>query len=238
MDKLTLISQVVKSYFNNNPSVVIIPVKDLMPQFIVAGIFAKDEKNGLPIRRVLRNLDQTNQLHLIPYVIAERKAVNTYWFFDRNASNNSSTLPKQSTPKSATSTRTESDENYILDLCDEVLNKKGIRQYRFDFLRGDTGVKLPIDIYYPELNLVIEYREYQHDNPVKHFDKPDILTVSGVHRGEQRKSYDQRRRDVLPQNGIQLIEFSFTDFQFYNRHRIVRSKERDLNLVKTRISIF
>ena len=36
------------------------------------------------------------------------------------------------------------------------------------------------------------------------FDKRQ--TVSGVGRGEQRKIYDQRRRDVLPVNGIKLIE--------------------------------
>jgi len=32
----------------------------------------------------------------------------------------------------------------------------------------------------------VEYRELQHDHFVTHFDKPDRLTVSGVHRGVQR----------------------------------------------------
>ncbi len=31
--------------------------------------------------------------------------------------------------------RGNSDEAYILDICDEVLGLKGLRQYRFDFLR-------------------------------------------------------------------------------------------------------
>lgn len=113
----------------------------------------------------------------------------------------------------------------------EVLNLTGFRQHKFDFLLGDAGTKLPVDIYYPTLNLVIEYRETQHVNPVKHFDKPDKITVSGVSRGEQRKLYDQRRRDVLPQNKIQLIEINYYDFTYDSKNRIVREREKDLNLV-------
>lgn len=34
--------------------------------------------------------------------------------------------------------RPESDECYVLNLCDEVLKIKGLRQHKFDFLKGDT----------------------------------------------------------------------------------------------------
>jgi hypothetical protein len=34
----------------------------------------------------------------------------------------------------------------------------------------------------------VEVYEQQHDQPVAHFDKPDKLTISGVHRCEQRAS--------------------------------------------------
>jgi hypothetical protein len=118
-----------------------------------------------------------------------------------------------------------------LNLFDEILKIKGSRQHRFDFLVGDSGVKLPVDIYYSQLNLVIEYREYQHTNEVKFFDKPNVMTVSGVSRGEQRKLYDQRRRDILPQQKIKLIEINFTDFA-HSKNKIVRDRERDLQTVK------
>jgi hypothetical protein len=62
--------------------------------------------------------------------------------------------------------RSQNDESYIIDLCDEVLMENAIRQYRFDFLRGDTGVKLPVDAWYPKLKLVIEYRERQNTEAV------------------------------------------------------------------------
>lgn len=90
--------------------------------------------------------------------------------------------------------RTNSDEYYIIDLCDEVLGLKVSRQHRFDFLRGDTGRKLPVDAYYKERNLVIEYHERQHSETVRLFD--DKMTVSGVPRNIQRKIYDERRKEI------------------------------------------
>ena len=76
------INKVIKKYFEENPSVKTVPAKDLMPNFIEAGIFEKDQKEGLPIRNILRGLDRVRSLHFIPYVRPERKAKNTYWFFD------------------------------------------------------------------------------------------------------------------------------------------------------------
>lgn len=107
--------------------------------------------------------------------------------------------------------RKQSDESYVIDLCDEVLKQKAIRQHRFYFLRGDAGTRLPVDAYYPKLNLVIEFRERQHTEEVKFFDRKQ--TVSGIGRGEQRKLYDQRRRDILPKHGIKLIELGYDDFE-------------------------
>lgn len=235
MEKLTVINQIIDDFFKKNQSVSEIRAKDLMPNFVKAGIFVEDVKNGLPIRTILRKLNEQNQLHLIPFVYADTKAKNVNWYFRRNNSANFSKpkLEKPTILKPKSSSKvSDRDEQYVLDLCDEVLKLKGSRQHKFDFLKGDAGTRLPVDIYYEKLNLVIEYREYQHTNPVKHFDKPDKITVSGVSRGEQRKIYDQRRRDVLPENGIQLIEIDFTAFEYGSRNRIVRNYKIDLDVLK------
>src|SRR5262245_55172490 len=86
------------------------------------------------------------------------------------------------------------DQSYIIDLCDRVLRMKGIRNHRFEFLLGDPGrrgarPRLPVDAYYPALNLVIEYNERQHSEAVKFFDRR--IVASGITRGEQRKLYDR-----------------------------------------------
>jgi hypothetical protein len=132
--------------------------------------------------------------------------------------------------------RRDSDESYVLNLCDEVLGMPGLRQHRFPFLLGDVGssgrrVRLPVDAYYPDLRLVIEYREIQHTRPIAHFDKPNRLTISGVHRGEQRKVYDQRRREVLPGNGVTLIELDHSLFSHTPQGRLHRVPIEDQAVV-------
>ncbi|MBL7694843.1 MAG: hypothetical protein JNK91_08350 [Ferruginibacter sp.] len=132
--------------------------------------------------------------------------------------------------KKITGSRSNSDESYIIDLCDKVLKQKAMRQHMFDFLCGDSGTRLPVDAYYPNLNLVIEFREKQHTEAVKFFDKKQ--TVSGVGRGEQRKLYDQRRRKVLPLNGIKLIEFDYSEFEHTRGKRLIRNKKSDLAIIE------
>lgn len=128
-----------------------------------------------------------------------------------------------------------SDEAYVIDLCDEVLGMRALRQHRFDFLRGDAkpvkqGTRLPVDAYYPELQLVVEYCERQHTEAIPIMDRR--MTVSGVDRGTQRAIYDQRRRDVLPQHGMELVELSYADFAHDQNKRLCRRRAEDLAVVR------
>lgn len=136
--------------------------------------------------------------------------------------------------------RSASDERYVLDLCDAVLGVAGSRQHRFAWLRGDasptTGrsVALPVDGFWAEQQLVVEYYERQHIQQVAFFDKPDVLTVSGVHRGQQRALYDQRRRDLIPQHELTLVVITVEEFG-NRRGKIVRDPERDVAIVADRL---
>jgi hypothetical protein len=137
--------------------------------------------------------------------------------------------------------RITSDEAYIVALCDETLGTVSLRQHRFDFLRGDAvpprlGARLPVDAYYPALQLVVEYRERQHTTPVPFFDKVNRMTISGVHRGRQRELYDQRRREVLPRHGITLIELSVEQFAHDGRGRLLRNRDEDKSVVRRILS--
>lgn len=130
----------------------------------------------------------------------------------------------------------DKDETYVINLCDKILNDTASRQHRFDFLKGDTGVKLPVDAYYENYQLVIEYNEKQHTESVKLFDNKK--TVSGVTRDIQRRIYDERRKEVLPKHGIELIVFSYDDFDFDNGKRIKRNQEKDLEIVREKLKKF
>lgn len=238
MANLELINKVIKTYFEKNSNIQKVLAKDLMPDFIKAGIFNSDQRDGLPIRKELRKLDSKKQLSLIPYVLAERKSKNTNWYFVNATvlTNPSNTVIKEipSTQKKTGSTnKGQRDEHYVLDLCDEILGTKGIRQFRFGFLKGDSGTKLPVDAYYPSLNLVIEFKEKQHSEEVKFFDKKQ--TISGVGRGEQRKMYDHRRREILPQHGINLIEFEYSEFEHTSGKKLIRNKMEDVKVIKTKL---
>jgi hypothetical protein len=83
MDKITQINLVLKEYFALNKTVRMVPAKDMMPYFILAGIFPSDHNNGRPIRDLLRKLDADKKLRRIPFAVAERKIKNTSWFFRR-----------------------------------------------------------------------------------------------------------------------------------------------------------
>ncbi len=246
MDKIPAINKAITEYFAIYKSVDEVPAKNLMTWFIKKGVFDNDHQNGLPIRNILRKLDKKNELNRIPTLLADRKAKNTNWFFVRSGlvdsqngcnTQKSVRLSASSTSPKSPTVESSRDEDYVIDLCDKALNRTGSRQHKFAFLVGDpdangTCRQLPVDSYYEPLSLVIEYRERQHTEQVKHFDKPDVMTVSGVHRGEQRRIYDQRRRDILPCHGITLIELSFSDFEFDNQKRLVRNYRSDFEVVK------
>ncbi|MET9387903.1 hypothetical protein ABZY09_44675 [Streptomyces sp. NPDC002928] len=129
--------------------------------------------------------------------------------------------------------RDDSDEAYVVGLCNEVLRETASTQHKFDWLQGDPGqsgrrAKLSVDAYWPGHQLVVEYRELQHDQPMPHFDKPDKLTVSGVHRGEQRALYDARREAEIPAHGLRLVVIRSADLDADGRGRLRRNKEADL----------
>lgn len=127
----------------------------------------------------------------------------------------------------------------MLDLCDEALGEQGLREYRFEWLLGDPGAAgrrtgLPVDSYWPERKLVVEYREIRHDQATPFFDKPGRLTVSGVERGEQRALYDARRDAEIPAHGLRLLVIRPADLDANSRGRLHRrDHEADLKAVRS-----
>jgi len=98
------------------------------------------------------------------------------------------------------------NEKRCLDLVSKVLDCIYILGKRFDFLRGDptpkrnSGVTLPVDGFFPKYNLVVEYRGKQHFHPNKLMDRRKG-------RASQRRKYDKRREEVLPNHGFKLLIF-------------------------------
>jgi hypothetical protein len=86
--------------------------------------------------------------------------------------------------------RADSDEAYVLDLCDAILREPASRQHRFDWLVGDPGRNgrsraLPVDAYYAARRLVVECRERQQ--------RPIERGVSSGQFAAQRRGVAQDR---------------------------------------------
>ena len=238
-DKVDAINKVLANYFATNSAKV--KALELMHLFVEAGIFTKDcIRQGKPIRDVLRTLDSKNQLQRIPYAIPERKICNTSWFFaplsggtPRQTSDICPLVKDVLYMARQSNGRSASDEHYVIDLCDEVLGLKASRQHSFDFLKGDTGRRLPVDAYYEEIGLVVEYCESQHSESTPFFDRK--MTVSGVTRGEQRRIYDKRRADILPKYGLRLVVIDYKDFG--TSKKLKRDKSADVEIVKRLLGV-
>lgn len=227
-EKIKIINDTLAEYFAKTDNPRKVPAKDLMPEFIRAGVFTTDNKGGLPIRRLLRELDKSDKLSLIPYVLAERKDVNVSWYFIATGFAQNVVNTEKVRNKKVSNSRAESDEYYVISLCNEVLNAEASQQHRFDFLKGDSGISLPVDAYYEHLNLVIEYHERQHTESIKFFNKK--TTVSGVSRDEQRRIYDERRMTVLPKHGINVIVIDYS--RFGTSKKIKRDHGKDILIIK------
>ncbi len=233
------INAALKRYFTENPNAGLVPAKDLMPYFIQANIFQKDDKNGLPIRRILRELDDTNNLSLIPFAIKQQKAINRNWFFsdtDKQLEHiDGKSISLKGNVKKYNRSREDSDEYYVIGLCDEVLGHKAVHQATFDFLKDDNGTGLKVDAYYEPLRLVVEYLEIQHFKKGMFGNK--YCPASKMHRDEQRALYDQRRRDILPKHGIKLVEMPYYEFAFNQKWRLLRNRDEDIVVVKRLLDI-
>lgn len=240
-NNIKLINQVISDYFEHSTKEDTVAVKELMPYFIKAGIFTKDLKKGLPIRKVLRALDEQDALSKIPFVHAERQEKSTFWYFVREGATYVSDTPNDtgvSKKQKLKASRASSDAHYVINLCDEILEAQASRQHKFGFLLGDyhkngkTRTPLPVDAYYKEQNLVIEIKYRPETEAIEDFDKPEKITVSGVSRSEQRKIYSERRKKGLKANDIQVLEVDYADFDCDGRHRLMRDKEKDLAVLK------
>ncbi len=83
--KIGRIDLVVRDYFECHPAQKEVTAKDLMALFIKKGIFKKDDREGKPIRDLLRELDKANKLHLLHYLKVDRKIVNRNWYFSKHS---------------------------------------------------------------------------------------------------------------------------------------------------------
>ncbi|MBL4746438.1 MAG: hypothetical protein JKY08_08720 [Flavobacteriaceae bacterium] len=211
-DSISKINEIISKYFEEHDTDWI-PAKDLMPALIQGGIFNKDNKKGLPLRKLLRSLDKNNTLDQIPCVHAERNEKTIYWYIVKEGAAYTPTnaIPTITNRQKALNAIENSDETFVLNLCDEILNQTAVRKFTFDFLLGDmhknskSRTKLPIDAYYKELKLAIEFEGYFKEEVAKE----GFLDST---RASKIDIYKQRKKDYLEKKEIKLITINYKSF--------------------------
>lgn len=137
--------------------------------------------------------------------------------------------------------RIDSDEKNVLDLVSEILGVPYHWQYCFPTLLGDSGKsgrrrKLPVDAYFTSHNLIVEYREKQHFEPVPIMDRR--MTISGVSRGEQRRRYDSIREQWAKEYGYKLLVICYNELSHKKNGRLIRNKSKDLKVIQRKLDSF
>ncbi|MGL1887470.1 MAG: hypothetical protein OCD76_13225 [Reichenbachiella sp.] len=239
-DNITKINEVIVDYFDNNKKVKWVAAREIMPGLVAAGVFNKDVKKGMPLRKVLRELDENNELEQIPRIHAERKGVDTYWYLVREGHEYVSKDPNDLGVVKSQKRKLDkinSDQSYLINLCDEVLELSSSRDHKFGFLLGDAnrdGMSrsiLPVDAYYHTLSLAIEFTHRALDDK-DYSEKEDRLTNSGVTRSEQRKIYSERKIKGLRSNEKEVAVIDYSSFKIDKQGKIVRDLESDKKILK------
>ncbi|WP_162819720.1 hypothetical protein [Kordia sp. SMS9] len=231
-------NEAIAQYFNENTTVDWIPVKTIMPALVEAGVFLKDVKKGFPLRKVLRKLDKQSQLAKIPAVHAERKKENTYWYLVREGKEYT---PKEVIPEISKKAQhildiKNSDENYLLDVCDELLAQKASRKHTFDTLvgnlhkRGKGRTKLPLDAYYKDSKLVIEF--FQKEKNFEDLDEKEQARVTQI------KYYDELKKEAVLNKRFRYMKINFAQFECDENGKLIRNTENDTTVLKEMLKDF
>lgn len=231
-ENIAKVNEAIAQYFNDNTAVDWIPVKTIMPALVEAGVFVKDVKKGFPFRKVLRKLDQQSQLDKIPTVHAERRPENTYWYLVRKgkAYSPKEAIPEISKKKQHLLDIKNSDENYLLDLCDELLEQKASRKHTFDTLvgnlhkRGKGRTKLPLDAYYKDLKLVIEF--FQKEKNFEDLDEKEQARVTQI------KYYDELKKEAVLNKKFRYMKINYAQFECNENDKLIRNTENDTIVLK------
>jgi hypothetical protein len=128
--------------------------------------------------------------------------------------------------------------DHVIKLLTELLGEEPEREKSFPWVLGDTSPKtgrarqLPFDAVWESRRLIVEVDEDQHRRPVAFWDKPNVITVSGVSRGEQRGIYDERKRAAARAQGYTVLEIP------WERRPVPAKRDRgaDLEVLRDRFT--
>ncbi|MFJ5174932.1 hypothetical protein ACIP68_13935 [Streptomyces griseoviridis] len=134
-------------------------------------------------------------------------------------------------------TRDDSDEAYVVGLCNQVLGETALTQHKFDWLQGDPGTggrraELPVDAYWPATNSWSSTGNSSTTSPCPISTSPTgspSAACTGASSGHCTTPAVMRR---FPAHGLRLIVIRPADLDADGRGRLRRNQETDLAALK------
>lgn len=98
------------------------------------------------------------------------------------------------------------NQKMLKAILEEVLLAKVEEEVYFDFCRNpDTGYIMPVDLYVPSLNLIVEYNGEQHYEPVSFNRWSDTNVVDVMSEFFNRKKMDLLKMNLIINNGYNFL---------------------------------
>ena len=92
--------------------------------------------------------------------------------------------------------------NYLKNIIDQILNLEGITEKKFSWLTSSKSWAMAYDIFYPSLNLAIEFNGRQHYHSHLFFHSGHTTLVI-------QKKNDRRKRYLSKKHNIKLISIPY-----------------------------
>lgn len=93
-------------------------------------------------------------------------------------------------------------QHKALDIVDNILGEKAVRDQKYDWMKSPKGRPLEIDGYYPKHNLAVEYQG-QH-----HFDENCFLGHNDLNYQQQ---CDKIKKQAISNRGIRFLEIKYDE---------------------------
>ena len=121
----------ISDYFKDHSGTTKFPAKDLMPYLEQKNIFKKTGNERNPVEDLLDLMSENDHINFFPWALGEGDSTRSRWSFGFLKGGSLEELEEKIIDEQTSKFVEFGDENYLLDLCDEILDQKALRQHLF-----------------------------------------------------------------------------------------------------------
>lgn len=215
----------VSDHFRDRPGTIKFPAVELMPRLFELNVFPNTYEERSPVEDLLDLMNRNDHISILPWAIGEGDPERLKWSFVFLEGSSLKELEEKMADEQTSRFVELGDENYLLDLCDEILDQKALRQHKFNFL--GEGRNLPFLGFYPNLNLALYYQKPPQSEVVTRLENINWISGRSLHREKEEEEFLQRCRELLSEKGIQHLEIHHSIFSYNKLKRMNRNLQKD-----------